>query len=405
MNFGLLGRHLPHSYSPAIHACFGEYPYSLFEIAPAQLEHFLKTHPFQGLNVTMPYKKDVIPYLSSLSPEAQRLGAVNTIIRKNGQLIGHNTDYFGFQSMLQRTGFHVEGKKILVLGSGGASNTVVAVLQEHGANPVVISRSGKNHYNNLHLHRDAAGIVNTTPVGMYPDTLVSPVDLDLFPNLEAVLDVIYNPSQTKLLLDAQAKGIPTENGLWMLVAQAKESSEWFTGRNISDVLLAETYEKIRRGMENIVLIGMPGCGKTTIATHLAKALNRKMIDLDAEVIRMAGYSIPEIFSKQGEDAFRNLETDVLSKYGKESGLVIATGGGSVTRPENYNHIHQNGTVFWLTRDLSKLPTEGRPLSQSGKLESMYAIRKPLYDAFSDYTVSNDGTIEDTVSEILSYYAV
>ena len=405
MNFGLLGRHLPHSYSPAIHACFGEYPYSLFEIAPLQLETFLKTHPFQGLNVTMPYKKDVIPYLSFLSPEAQRLGAVNTIIRKNGLLVGHNTDYFGFQSMLQRTGFHVAGKKILVLGSGGASNTVVAVLQEQGANPVVISRSGQNHYGNLHLHRDAEGIVNATPVGMYPDTLVSPVDLDLFPHLEAVLDVIYNPAKTKLLLDAQAKGIPTENGLWMLVAQAKESSEWFTGEKISDALLAETYEKIRRRMENIVLIGMPGCGKTTIATHIAKALNRKMIDLDAEVIQMAGCSIPEIFAKHGEQTFRSLETAVLSKYGKESSLVIATGGGSVTRPENYAHIHQNGTVFWLTRDLSKLPTEGRPLSQSGKLESMYAIRKPLYVAFSDYIVSNDGTIENTVSEILSYYTL
>jgi shikimate dehydrogenase len=299
----------------------------------------------------------------------------------------------------------VAGKKILVLGSGGASNTVVAVLQEQGANPVVISRSGQNHYGNLYLHRDAAGIVNATPVGMYPDTLVSPVDLDLFPHLEAVLDVIYNPAKTKLLLDAQAKGIPTENGLWMLVAQAKESSEWFTGKKISDALLAETYEKIRRRMENIILIGMPGCGKTTIATHIAKALNRKMIDLDAEVIQMAGCSIPEIFAKHGEQTFRSLETAVLSKYGKESGLVIATGGGSVTRAENYAHIHQNGTAFWLTRELSKLPTEGRPLSQSGKLESMYAIRKPLYDAFSDYIVSNDGTIENTVSEILSYYTL
>ena len=405
MIFGLLGRHLPHSYSPAIHACFGNYPYSLFEVEPSQLEDFLTSHSFDGLNVTIPYKKDVIPYLSALSPEAERLGAVNTIIRKNGMLIGHNTDYFGFQSMLQRADFHVAGKKILVLGSGGASNTVVAVLREQGANPVIISRSGQNHYGNLYMHRDASGIVNTTPVGMYPDTLVSPVNLDSFPALEAVLDVIYNPARTKLLLDAESRGIRTENGLWMLVAQAKESSEWFTGRSIRDSLLAETYEKLRRKTENIILIGMPGCGKTTTATHLAKALNRKMVDLDEEVIRMAGCSIPEIFANHGETVFRSLETAVLSRYGKESGLVIATGGGSVTRPENYAHIHQNGTVFWLTRDLTKLPTEGRPLSQSVKLEAMYAARKPLYDTFSDHIISNDGSIEQTVSEILSYYTV
>ena len=403
MKFGLLGRHLPHSYSPEIHACFGDYPYSLFEVEPAELEHFIKTYPFDGLNVTIPYKKEVLPYLASLSPEAQRLGAVNTIIRKGDSLIGHNTDYFGFQSMLERTGFQVSGKKILVLGSGGASNTVTAVLRERGAIPVIISRSGENNYKNLQLHRDATAIVNTTPVGMYPDTLVAPVDLDQFPSLEAVLDVVYNPAKTRLLLDAEAKGIPTENGLWMLIAQAKESAEWFTGRKISDTVLDQIYRNLRSKMENIILIGMPGCGKTTVATCVAKALNRKLIDLDAAVIQLAGCSIPEIFARDGEDAFRKLETAVLAQYGKESGLVIATGGGSVTRPENYHHIRQNSTVFWLTRALSKLPTDGRPLSQSGKLEAMYATRKPLYERFSDYTISNDGTIEETVLAILSHY--
>ena len=403
MQFGLLGRHLAHSYSPEIHANLGEYPYSLFEIEPEELENFLKNHPFDGINVTIPYKKDVIPYLASLSPEAQQLGAVNTIVRRGNSLIGHNTDYAGFLSMLQRSGLQVAGKKILVLGSGGASNTVTAVLRAQGATPVVISRSGENHYGNLSLHQDASAIVNTTPVGMYPDTMVSPVDLDQFLKLEAVLDIVYNPARTKLLMDAAAKGIPTENGLWMLIAQAKESSQWFTGKKISDSVLPEIYTKLRNKMQNIILIGMPGCGKTTIATHVAKALNRKLVDLDAAVIALAGCSIPEIFSRYGEEAFRKLETAVLSQYGKESGLIIATGGGSVTRPENYRHIHQNATVFWLTRALSKLPTEGRPLSQGGKLENMYAIRKPLYEAFSDYTISNDGTIDETVSAILAHY--
>ena len=403
MQFGLLGRHLAHSYSPEIHANLGEYPYSLFEIEPEELENFLKNHPFDGINVTIPYKKDVIPYLASLSPEAQQLGAVNTIVRRGNSLIGHNTDYAGFLSMLQRSGLQVAGKKILVLGSGGASNTVTAVLRAQGATPVVISRSGENHYGNLSLHQDASAIVNTTPVGMYPDTMVSPVDLDQFLKLEAVLDIVYNPARTKLLMDAAAKGIPTENGLWMLIAQAKESSQWFTGKKISDSVLPEIYTKLRNKMQNIILIGMPGCGKTTIATHVAKALNRKLVDLDAAVIALAGCSIPEIFSRDGEEAFRKLETAVLSQYGKESGLIIATGGGSVTRPENYRHIHQNATVFWLTRALSKLPTEGRPLSQGGKLENMYAIRKPLYEAFSDYTISNDGTIDETVSAILAHY--
>ena len=403
MEFGLLGRHLAHSYSPEIHANLGEYPYSLFEIEPEELENFLKNHPFDGINVTIPYKKAVIPYLASLSPEAQQLGAVNTIVRRGNSLIGHNTDYAGFLSMLQRSGLQVAGKKILVLGSGGASNTVTAVLRAQGATPVVISRSGENHYGNLSLHQDTSAIVNTTPVGMYPDTMVSPVDLDQFPKLEAVLDIVYNPARTKLLMDAAAKGIPTENGLWMLIAQAKESSQWFTGKKISDSVLPEIYTKLRNKMQNIIFIGMPGCGKTTIATHVAKALNRTLVDLDAAVIALAGCSIPEIFSRDGEEAFRKLETAVLSQYGKESGLVIATGGGSVTRPENYRHIHQNATVFWLTRALSKLPTEGRPLSQGGKLENMYAIRKPLYEAFSDYTISNDGTIDETVSAILAHY--
>jgi len=403
MKFGLLGRHLPHSYSPRIHACLGDYPYSLFEVEPDQLADFLNEKDFDGLNVTMPYKKDVIPFLNTLSPEAKRLGAVNTIIKKDDLLIGYNTDHFGFRSMLQHCNVDPKGKKVLVLGSGGASNTVVAVLEEMNASTIVISRFGENNYRNLSAHEDAEIIVNTTPVGMYPETNASPIDLTLFPRLTAVLDVIYNPAKTKLLQEAEKRELITENGLWMLVAQAKASAELFTGNTLADSVLPEVYTKLKREMENIVLIGMPGCGKTTTATHLAKTLGRKLIDLDASVIELAGCSIAEIFAKDGEETFRRLETEVLSRYGKASGFVIATGGGSVTRPENYFHLHQNATIFWLTRALHKLPTEGRPLSQGGRLEQMYAARKPLYEAFSDYTVSNDGTIDEAVSAILSYY--
>lgn len=403
MGFGLLGWHLSHSYSPRIHACLGEYSYALYDIPPDQLADFLRSGKFDGLNVTIPYKKSVIPFLSALTEEAQMLGAVNTIIREGDKLIGHNTDYFGFQYMLKHLNLSVSEKKILVLGSGGASNTVAAVLRHLNAEVYIISRTGNYNYQNIHLHHDAAIIANTTPVGMYPNVGCSLVDLHSFPKLEAVLDVIYNPARTQLLLDAEACGLITANGLWMLIAQAKESAEWFLKKQIPDSVLPEIYRKLRNEMENIVLIGMPGCGKTTVGTHVSKILGRRFVDLDAEVIALAGCSIPEIFSTEGEARFRQFETAVLRRYGKESGLVIATGGGSVIRPENYLPLHQNGKIIWLTRDLKKLPIEGRPLSQAGSLDAMYAVRKPLYESFADLTVSNDGTIEETVSTIRSFY--
>ena len=361
---------------------------------------FLKNGDFTGINVTIPYKKDVIPYLDALSDTAKRLGAVNTIVRRDRKLVGHNTDYFGFSSMVQRTGLDIKGKKVLVLGSGGASNTAVAVLEEMGADVVVISRNGENNYNNLHLHRDASVIVNATPVGMYPNTGVSPVDLALFPTLEGVLDIIYNPARTKLLLDAQARGLVTENGLWMLVAQAKESAEWFTGCALDDSIIGTIHDAMQAQMENIVLVGMPGCGKSTVAALLAKALGRKAVDADAEIEKEAGCTIPEIFANGGESAFRTLETKVLARLGKESGLIIATGGGCVTKAENYPLLHQNGRIFWLTRSIEKLPKDGRPLSQAGKLADMYALRKPMYERYADYTVSNDAAPEETVGQIL-----
>lgn len=401
MKCGLLGRTLGHSYSPQIHSFLGDYPYTLFEKEPEDVESFLQNGDFTAINVTIPYKKDVMPYCAELTDCAKKMGAVNTIVRRaDGSLIGHNTDYFGLHYTFKRMGLSLNGKKVLVLGSGGASVTTVIVLKELGANVVIISRTGENNYGNLHLHSDAVAIVNTTPVGMYPNAGVSPVDLDMFPNLEGVLDIIYNPAKTRLLLDAAERKIPCENGLWMLVAQAKEAAEWFTGTKISDTVIPVIYERMCKQMENIVLIGMPGCGKSTIGKLLAQKLNREFVDADSAIIEEVGMSISDIFDKKHEDGFRKIETQVLAKLGQRSGLVIATGGGCVTREENYPLLHQNGTICWIKRDIASLSTAGRPLSQSGRLEEMYRIRRPMYERFSDYDVTNDSSLEDVVEKII-----
>ena len=400
MKCGLLGRKLGHSYSPQIHAGLGSYSYALFQREPEEVEEFLKNGDFSAINVTIPYKKTVMPYCR-LTDTAKRMGSVNTIVRQSdGSLLGHNTDYFGFLSLVKRSGLNPAGKKCLVLGSGGASVTAVAVLEELGGHVVVISRSGENHYGNLCLHADAAMLVNTTPVGMYPDTGVSPVDLSCFPKLEGVLDVVYNPARTKLLMDAEAKGLIAMNGLWMLVAQAKEASEWFLGRKLSDDLIPGIYEQLKTQMENIILIGMPGSGKSTVGKLVAEALGKDFVDADQKLEETFGRSIPEIFASDGEPGFRAMETQVLTQLGKQSGLVIATGGGCVTREENYPLLHQNGTVFCMERELSKLPTDGRPLSQANPLEALYRVRKPMYTRFADHTVDNNGAAEDTAAEIL-----
>ena len=401
MQCGLLGRKLGHSYSPQIHAQLGTYSYALFEKEPEELKDFLQNGDFTGLNVTIPYKKDVIPFLDELSDRAKKLGAVNTIVRKpDGRLIGHNTDYFGFETMLAASGICVAGKKVLVCGSGGASNTAAAVLREQGAQVIVLSRSGPDNYGNLSRHSDAALIVNATPLGMYPNVEGAAIeDLSVFPRLEGALDLIYNPARTKLLLEAEKRGLKTENGLKMLVAQAKESAEWFTGCSIDDSVIASIYGSLRSRMENVILVGMPGCGKTTVGQLLAQKLGRQFLDADTVLEEKAGRPITEIIPKDGEAAFRKLESEVLSELGKQSGFVIATGGGCVTVPANYPSLHRNGTIVWLKRAVSALPTDGRPLSQAGHLEDMYRKRAPLYEAFCDFSAENMGTPEQTVEEI------
>ena len=401
MKFGLLGRKLGHSYSPMIFRLMGGYTYLLHEREPEDIEKLLREEPFDGLNVTIPYKKDVIPYLDEVDELAQRLGSVNTVVKRNGHLAGHNSDYYGFSSMVHRSGVTVQGKKVLVLGSGGASVTVVAVLQDLGAEVVIVSRSGENNYDNLHLHADASVIVNTTPVGMYPNTGSAPLDLSRFPKLEGVLDLIYNPARTQLLLDAEKQGIPAINGLWMLVAQAKKSAEWFMDTQLPDDIIGSIHARLRDQMENVALIGMAGCGKSTLGRMLAEKTGKQFVDADAEIVKLAGKSIPEIFSEEGEEAFRAYETQVLEALGKRSGLVIATGGGCVTRERNYPLLHQNSRIIWIQRDAALLPTDGRPLSQKTAPAVLYEQRKPMYDAFADAAIVSDGTLEEGLNKIIT----
>ena len=402
LHCGLLGRTLGHSYSPAIHAQLADYSYLLYEKEPEELEHFLRSGEFDGLNVTIPYKKAVIPYCAELSDTARAIGAVNTLVRRpDGTLWGDNTDAYGFSMLVRSSGAEVRGKKALVFGSGGASATAQYVLQQMGAREVVvISRHGEHNYENLDLHADAQIAVNTTPLGMYPNTGASPVDLSRLPKLEAALDVVYNPARTEFLLQAERLGLKRANGLLMLVAQAKKSCEEFLGKPIADERIAAITKSLAVQMQNVILIGMPGSGKTTVGTGAAARLGRTFLDADAVLEQKTGMPIPEIFRLEGEEGFRQRETAVLAELGKQSGLVIATGGGCVTRPENYPLLHQNGTIFCLTRDLSRLPISGRPVSQALGAEEIYRRRKSLYEGFADVMIDNDRTVEDAVRKIL-----
>ena len=404
MRAGLLGRKLGHSYSPAIHRLMADYEYKLYEREPEDVEDFIKNGPWDALNVTIPYKKTVFPLCDELSDVAARMGSVNTIVRRSdGTIYGDNTDPYGFEHLLRINHIDPAGKKALVLGSGGASLSVCEVLGRLGADYVVISRSGENNYSNLDRHADAYLIVNATPVGMYPNNGVRPVDLTLFPNCRAAVDLIYNPARTAFLLQAEELGIPAANGLDMLVAQARRSCEVFTGRALEDHVIGDIVHALTSEMRNIVIIGMPGCGKSVISHLLSEKTGRPIADADALIAERAGCTIPEIFARDGEEGFRKLETAVLQDVGKRSGTIIATGGGCVTRPENYAPLHQNALIVWLQRDIDRLPREGRPLSQ-GDLCAMYTRRAPLYEAFADCIVDNNGTAEETVRCIEAHMA-
>ena len=404
--YGLLGETLGHSFSPQIHACLGDYEYKLFEVAPEDLGDFLRSGSFEGLNVTIPYKKAVMPYLAEISENAKAIGSVNTItVLPNGTLRGDNTDYDGFLYLVRRSGIAVNGKKALVLGTGGASLPVKKVLSDLGAHEVIsISRTGENNYQNLEKHFDADLIVNTTPVGMYPNNLQSPLSLDGFTQLSGVLDIVYNPQKTQLILDAEQRGIPAFSGLTMLVAQAKRAAELFLNTNIDDRKNDEIYETLSRQMKNIVLVGMPGCGKSTVGKALAKRLSRPFFDADQEIVKRAGKSIPEIFQTEGESGFRQIETEVLFDLCRQSGAVIATGGGAVTVPQNHGILRQNSLVVFINRDIAVLPTNGRPLSEQNDLHEMFRQRLPLYRAVCDYEVDGNSEIQTVTDRVAEVYA-
>ena len=398
MRFGLLGRKLAHSYSKVIHEALGRYSYELFEVEPENLAAFMECRDIHGFNVTIPYKRDVIPFCKELSHTAQSIGSVNTILRRaDGSLFGDNTDAYGFALQIERSGIDVRGRKVLVLGSGGSSLAVLNMLKEMQAGQiVVISRGGEDNYENISRHYDAQIIVNTTPVGMYPHTGESPVNIHSFDCLEGVLDLIYNPVRTQLLMDAGALGVPHLGGLVMLVGQACAASERFCGQPVSVQQEDKVVRLLRQKMENIIIIGMPGCGKSTVGRILADYTGKAFIDADAALEEEAGFTIPQIFEREGEAGFRKRETEILEELGKQSGLVIATGGGCVTREENYAHLHQNGTIIFLEREISMLERKGRPLSQ-GDLREMYEKRLALYRRFADITIQNNAQ-ESTVAK-------
>ena len=402
MHCGLLGQKLSHSYSPAIHSMLGDYEYKLYETEPENVETFLRKGDFDALNVTIPYKKCAAAICDELSETARAIGSVNTIVRRaDGTLYGDNTDVYGFEELLRRAVFSPRAKKVLVLGSGGASAAVVYALEKQQAREiVVVSRDGKDNYSNLSRHTDAELIVNTTPVGMYPHNGEAVIDLLRFPHCRAVVDLIYNPVRTELLLQAEKLGIPCANGMVMLAAQAIRASEIFTGKKAASGALEHAIDLVKSKTMNIVLIGMPGCGKTTVGASLAKILSRPLKDADAELEQAVGRKITEILPTDGEASFRRLESETLLDLGKQSGLVIATGGGCVTIPNNYEKLHRNGTIVWLKRDLDLLPTDGRPLSQTGHLQEMYQKRAPLYARFADFSVENSGDPQETAGKII-----
>ncbi|MBQ6676731.1 MAG: AAA family ATPase [Clostridia bacterium] len=399
--FGLLGRSLSHSHSPRIHGLLGGYGYSLFEKEPEEAERFILSGGWDGLNVTIPYKKTAYRLADEVSATAEKCGSVNTLVRRNGKIFGDNTDYYGFLCTVNRSGVEIKDKKCLILGDGGAAGAVRAVLADLGAGEIVtISRRGENNYGNLDLHADAEIIVNATPVGMYPENGACPVDLSLFPRLSGVFDLIFNPLKTKLLLDAERLSVPHAGGLYMLVAQAKKSSDLFLGEQKSDDVIDEVYTALKREVENVVLVGMPGCGKTTVGRILADKLGKKLVDTDELIEKETGETIPEIFEKYGEKKFRALETEAAKASGKLTSTVVTTGGGIVKRPDNFDPLRQNGTVVYLTRRIEDLAREGRPLSENADLSKMLAERAPLYEKISDLTVSNDGDPEKTVDLII-----
>ena len=408
LTYGCIGEHLPHSFSKEIHGQIGGYAYELKELTPEELPAFMAARSFHGINVTIPYKQAVIPFLDEIDETARAIGAVNTVVNRNGKLYGFNTDLDGLTRLIRRIGLDLSGKKVLIPGTGGTSRTAAFAAEKLGAREIrKISRTGRDgsltYEEALRDHTDAEIILNTTPCGMYPEPDAQPLPLEPFHRLEGVADVIYNPLRTRLVLDARSRGIPAEGGLYMLVAQAVRASEHFLDTVYPDGLTDRIYEQILRQKENIVLIGMPGSGKSAVGRILAEKTGRSLADTDQLITEKAGKPIPDIFRENGEPAFRDLETEIIRALSKQGGQIISTGGGAVLRPENVTALRQNGRLFWLDRDPKALvPTDDRPLADTAeKMKQLYRVREPVYRAAADEIIPVTGTPEDAADNIES----
>lgn len=406
MEYGLIGAKLGHSYSKIIHEAVCGYSYELHPLPTEEEAHaFMQAKSFKAINVTIPYKKLVIPYCDEVEPRAAAIGAVNTVVNRDGKLYGYNTDYTGFAYLARCHGVKFAGAVVLVLGTGGTHNTVTAVCQDAGAKQVLTaSRTGKDGaltYEEAQQHPEINIIINTTPAGMYPNVGVCNLDVAAMPDLEAVVDVVYNPDKTELILRAEEAGVPVAvGGLEMLVAQAVYAAEYFLDRKFEDapVEIRRITAALRRDMLNIALIGMPSSGKTTLGRMLAKSLGRTFVDLDEEIVKTDGRSIPDIFAAEGEDGFRTKETAETQRFGKEGRQLISCGGGIVKKPENLRALHQNGVILFIDRPVDALAVGGgRPLSSSmDALRQMEAQRRPLYLAAADAVIPNNGTLDDAL---------
>ncbi|MBE6989374.1 MAG: shikimate dehydrogenase [Ruminococcaceae bacterium] len=408
MKYACIAPKLGHSFSALIHAMIGDYDYILREVPEDELDAFMRARDFKGLNVTIPYKERVLSYLDEISDTAAAIGAINTVVNRDGRLYGYNTDFGGLSALIRRIGVDLRGKKVLVLGTGGTSKTARTVARSLGAAEIiVVSRSEKSgsvtYAEARRSHTDAAYIINATPCGMFPDLDGCPIDLSYFPALQGVADPVYNPLSSRLVLAARRRGIPAQGGLYMLVAQAVMAATLFTGKTYPVETTDRIYDTLLRSKRNIVLIGMPGSGKSTVGRLAAERLERPFVDLDEEIVRHTGRPITDIFARDGEVAFRDLESAAVREAAGRTGLVIATGGGCVLRPENVELLRLNGSLVFLDRPLEHLlPTADRPLSDSNdKLRSLYARRRPIYLSAADAVIPVTEDISAVADSVIS----
>lgn len=410
MRYGLIGEKIGHSFSKIIHEKLADYTYDLIPLSKEELHDFMLEKKFTALNVTIPYKEAVLPYLDEIDRHAKAIGAVNTIVNRQGRLYGYNTDFFGFRYLLEHNGIDVRGKKVLVLGKGGAAKAVLAVLADLGADEThtVYYKNAPDTitYEDCYRHHtDAQIILNTTPVGMYPKADDCPIDLNRFPKLEGIADVVYNPLRTQFVLEGEKRGIPAAGGLEMLVAQAKFAAEIFLDTTLPNGCIEEITQELQRERSNLVLIGMSGCGKSTLGKLAAEHLQKPFVDTDEEIVKKIGMPIAEYFEKEGETAFRQVETEVLHALSTENNLVISTGGGVVKTPLNIDLLKRNGRMVWLKREVSLLESgNGRPLApDAATAEKLYQERLPLYITAAEAIAENNGTTKDGLCQILSAY--